>query len=61
MNHDELNALIELPVFIRMTSLEPKEGYAPSWRFDDCWEESDDMFRTRIQNELAKRRSAIDT
>jgi hypothetical protein len=56
VNHDEP---IEVPAFTRMTSLEPKEGYVPSWRFDDCWEESDDTFRARILGKLAK--SSLDS
>jgi hypothetical protein len=48
----KLDELFRQPHFIRQGSPTPKEGYAPSWRFDDWWEETDDTFRRRIQATL---------
>jgi hypothetical protein len=48
----KLDELLGHPTFVRLGSPVPMEGYAPSWRFDNWWEETDDTFRRRIQATL---------
>lgn len=43
-------AVLEAPQFLRRTSDKPLPGYVPSRRWEDVWEESDEMFRKRIQD-----------
>ena len=43
-------AVLETPQFLRKTSDKPLPGYVPSRRWEDMWEESDEMFRKRIQD-----------
>lgn len=45
---EELDKIYVLPTHVRKISDKPLEGYVPSFRFEDMWEESDSMFRERI-------------
>lgn len=49
---EELDKIYVLPTHVRKISDKPLEGYAPSFRFEDMWEESDSMFRERIMKEM---------
>ena len=48
--HVPVPSALETPQFLRKTSDKPLPGYVSSRRWEDVWEESDEMFRKRIQD-----------